>query len=142
MGRSGDLLRKMGKQSAKYVFTGEQLEEHDRLVAKAVIEQRQRELEMQVDKHVDEVIRNYATEDMKTDLYKVLLYALSVSCKVLIEKFGWTPTKRKIDERMRIVRFTRAVEAELEEIAKYSDLKSYSDHVDELYGVGWIAREE
>ena len=142
MGKNGDRLRAEKDNRVVYHFSKAQLLEHDKMVAQIAIEQRKKELRAVVDRNVDEVMREYFNEEREIDIYKVLLYALSVSCKVLIERFGWSPIRKRIDPRMRVFRFAMGVQEELEEIKKYKDLRTYSKEVYDKYGVGWITTDD
>lgn len=140
MGRSGALLRARKDESVTYTFTKAQLREHDRQVANDAIESRKAELKRVVDENVKKVTEEYHEGD-KIDVYKVLSYGLCLSCKVLIECFGWIPPKRSGSNQLKIIRFIKAIEQELDNIEQYSDLKTYCKAIRQRYDVGFITEE-
>lgn len=140
MGRSGALLRARKDESVTYTFTKAQLREHDRQVANDAIESRKAELKRIVDENAKKLTEEYHEND-KIDVYKVLSYGLCLSCKVLIEQFGWTSAKRSGSDHLRIVRFIKALEQELDEIEQYSDLKTYCEKIRARYDVGFVTEE-
>lgn len=137
MSNSGKLLRMNKKQTKTITFTQAQLEQHDIQVARETIERRQAELKHFIDKRAEEVQKQYFNPENKLIEEKIICYVLAVSCKVLIEQFGWTPIKRRVDGRMRIVRLVDGIKAELKEVVKYGGFKPYSDYVKDRYGVEW-----
>ena len=137
MGKSGDRLR-AAKGEVKITMTRAELEARDRRIAQETIRQREQTLKRYVDARAEEAMKEYFTDERELDTCKVLLYALSISCKVLIEKFGWSPIRERMDNRMQIIRFCLAVEDELAEIEKFGDLKTYSHEVYKKYGVGFV----
>lgn len=141
MSNSGKLLRMKKKQQKTITFTQEQLEQHDIQVARETIERRQSELKHYIDRRAEEVQKDYFDADNKLIEEKIICYVLAVSCKVLIEGFGWAPIRRRVDDRMKIVRFVNSVRAELAEVVKYGGFKPYADYVQKRYGVEWTNEE-
>lgn len=142
MGKSGDRIRAGKADNVTRTFTRRQLEEHDNEIRRQTIIARQRELQDFIDRRAEEVAKDYFTAENKLDGDKVILYALSIACKVLIEEFGWTPIKHRIDDRMRLVRFTKCVESEYNDVDRYGGLKKYSEFVKKHYGVSFARVEE
>ena len=67
MGKSGILLRQMGKKTATYTFTGEQLEAHDRAVIEAYKKSRDSQLkreEKENDAHISNAWKENAVAAM------------------------------------------------------------------------------
>ena len=139
MGKKGDLLRQLKKQQAVYTFTGEELEAHDRQVVAARLEaakslavkeaaeiDRQRELEMR--EHVDKVWEENAVTLMS--------YFLALSCRVLVEHFGWKPPGPR-GRNVRIMRYGAELVNELNRLTKVSKgaLREYAKETKELYGI-------
>ena len=94
MGKKGDLLRAQKAQSRTYTFTQAQLDEHDRQVRMATLDRKKEELKAYardvLDKDFEE--RNKLlcgnVEDVTLNVFSMLI---SISCKVLVEHFGWKP---------------------------------------------------
>lgn len=84
----------------------------------------------------------FFAERRDISVYNIVKYTLAVSCKVLIERFGWVPIKSRIDDRMRIIRFIRALEDEIRWIENNSDLKQYNADVKEKYGIEFVFNEQ
>ena len=142
MGKSGAFLRAFKDDNRTYTFTRKQLEEHDAAIRTETIRQRQQELKHQIDQNARAVFDEYIDRKNGPKTYTILRYALAISCKVLIEQFSWLPVTNRIDDRMRIVRFVKAVEEEVKDIEDNSDLKSYNQKVFDRYGVGFLVTEE
>jgi hypothetical protein len=144
MGRSGDLLRQQKKKMIRYTFTGEQLEAHDKAVARAAIENRAKEMEAEAKRQAAAQIAEFNTGTAEDDFYNTIRYLYSVSCRILIERFGWkAPGKstRGNDSRMKIARFANALSEELDKIGKSSDIRSYAAQTARMYGLDFIVSE-
>ena len=160
MGKKGDLLRAQKAQRVTYTFTAEQLQEHDRQVRDAYKKQadqhmrklwdeydrKQRE---EFDAHIHELWNERMkefNEGMPEDKITVMLsYLLSISARVLIEQFGWTPVEgHRYTRRNRIVRFSNAVVDEIMKITanKMIGIQEYTAETYRLYGVRFLAEDD
>lgn len=112
MGKKGDLLRAQKAQRATYTFTAEQLKEHDRQIRMAAIERKKEDLKNYardvLDKDFAERQRllEGSAEDVTLTVFSMLI---SISCRVLVEKFGWKPIWKHTTGRNRLARFVTAV---------------------------------
>lgn len=147
MGRKGDALRAAKKQKTVYRLTGEQLEQRD----KAVIEAYKRDLDGRMKDAADRYVREYfdrigaefTTGNERDDADLMLTYLLSVSVRVLIERFGWKPIKYNC-RPTRTERFINYVVDEITTIRTddTKDIRDYAEEVERLYGVRVRMEEE
>lgn len=147
MGRKGDALRAAKKQKTVYHLTGEQLEQHD----KAVIEAYKRDLDGRMKDAADKYVREYferigaefTTGNERDDVDLVVTYLLSVTVRVLIERFGWKPIRYNC-RPTKTQRFIEDVIAVIEDIRAddTKDIRDYADEVERLYGVRVVMKEE
>ena len=147
MGRKGDALRAAKKQKTVYRLTGEQLEQRD----KAVIEAYKRDLDGRMKDAADRYVREYfdrigaefTTGNERDDADLMLTYLLSVSVRVLIERFGWKPI-RYACRPTRTERFVNYVVDEITAIRTddTKDIRDYAEEVERLYGVRVRIEEE
>ena len=147
MGRKGDALRAAKKQKTVYRLTGEQLEQRD----KAVIEAYKRDLDGRMKDAADRYVREYfdrigaefTTGNERDDADLMLTYLLSVSVRVLIERFGWKPIKYNC-RPTRTERFINYVIDEVTAIREddTKDIRDYAREVEQLYGVRVRMEEE
>ena len=147
MGRKGDALRAAKKQKAVYRLTGEQLEQRD----KAVIEAYKCDLDGRMKDAADRYVREYfdrigaefMTGNERDDADLMLTYLLSVSVRVLIERFGWKPIKYNC-RPTRTERFINYVIDEVTAIREddTKDIRDYAREVEQLYGVRVRMEEE
>ena len=164
MGRSGAALR-AAKDNRVITFTKEQLRQHDQLVRESFRDQvlddalktararmdeelkRQEEiLTKTIDEEWEERKRLFASENPVDNFFEFMSCLLTISVRVLIEKFGWayqTSDGRTADRRLNIVKFSDAVTAEIERIAgnEMLDIRHYADEVYELYGLRFGTEE-
>ena len=94
MGKKGDALRAAKAQRATYTFTAAQLEEHDRQVRMRTLERKKDELRAYAREVLDrdfEERQKLLTGDTTTVTLNVFSMLISISCKVLVEHFGWKP---------------------------------------------------
>lgn len=140
MGKKGDLLRAQKAQRATYTFTAAQLEEHDRQVRAAILERKQGEL---IGAALDYLDKDFAereklltgkAEDVTLNIFSMLI---SISCKVLVEHFGWTPIWKHSTSRNRLSRFVLAVQQETEELMNNDklDIRTYAMEAYDITGV-------
>lgn len=146
-------------------FTKEGLRKHDQLVRESFKEQvlddalqtararmeeelkRQEEiLTKTIDAEWEERKRLFASENPVDNFFEFMSCLLTISVRVLIEKFGWayqTSDGRTADRRLNIVKFSDAVTAEIERIAgnEMLDIRHYADEVYELYGLRFGTEE-
>lgn len=160
MGKKGDLLRAAKAARVTRTFTEEQLREHDHQVREEFkksfekhlkktwneYDQRQRK---EFDEHINKVWRERAAEfnagTPAENMDVMLSYLLSVSARVLIEQFGWTPVEgRRFSRRNKIVRFCDAVINEIEGITKDTTkgIQEYAAETYKKYGVRFQMQEE
>ncbi len=137
MGRTGDLLRQKGKQSAKYTVTGEWLENHDRLVIeqyeKSRAEDRKREEKENV-QHVNNAWKENATAAMS--------FWLAVSVRILIEEFNWKPPRYKNARQTRTERYSNTLIDKINEISEDPrGFRKYAEETRELYGIEFSLTE-
>ena len=154
MGKKGDLLREAKKQRATYVFTAEQLQEHDRQVllnhvelleakvgpkVEAEMQRREEEAKAVIQKEWAERAKEFQSGTPEDNMMAMLQYLLSVSSRVLIEKFHWSaiPKDGKYDRRNRTMRFAECLISEIEKISEDDsmDIRQYAEDTYNLYGV-------
>lgn len=151
MGKKGDLLRQQKKLQAKYVFTAQQLEEHDQLVRqeyKKNLEVKVREYCDEADKRREERYKQMATEfwDRRAAEFKdcsideqfnnYFKYGLALVARTLIEQFGW-PVPNAKGRKNRTRRFIEALIEGLNAISAdvNSDIIWYTEETEKLYGI-------
>ena len=159
MGKKGDILRAQRAATARYSFTGAELEARDRMIIdrfrKDVMEKCQAELDRQVkeieSKHFDEMEAFVREEWKKREaifnddgerLSEILRLLLATSSRVLIERFGWKPIPMdgNYDGRNRTHQFAKYLAEEVNAIAcdETKDIRRYCDETYELYGVRYL----
>lgn len=147
MGKNGALLRQQKAQRATYTFTAAQLEEHDRQVRLMTIDRKREELKayahdvLQKDFAERQAMLQGPPEDVTVNVFSLLI---SVSCRVLVEEFHWTPIWKHSTNRNRLHRFACAVRDEIERIVNDErvDIRSYAEEVYDITGVKFEATEE
>lgn len=165
MGKSGAALRAAKQKNTTYTFTREQLSEHDRhvieefrqRVVQDVYEKAQKKMDAEWEKRAaamdiaiqqewDERARRFASENPQDNFFEYMSCLLAISVRVLIEKFHWKalPEDGHYDKRLRIVRFSDYVAAEIDRIAgdEMLDIRKYNDEVYKLYGLKFGTAEE
>ena len=146
------MLRAMKKQRATYTFTAEQLEEHDRQVRMAAIERKKEDLK----KYAKQVISDDFAEREKIfsgDAVDVTMTVFSmliaISCRVLVERFGWKPAPMRKDEnnggdkRYKLTQFAYAVMEEVERLTadELLDIRKYAEEAYNVTGVKFVTEE-
>lgn len=147
MGKKGDLLRAKKAQTATYTFTAAQLEEHDRQVRMATLERKKQELKdyaynvLEQDFNERQKMLEGSTEDVTLTVFSMLI---SISCRVLVERFGWKPVWKHTTGRNRLVRFVDAVQEEAERLIndELLDIRKYVKEAWEITGVRFEATNE
>lgn len=147
MGKKGDLLRQQKAQRATYTFTAAQLEEHDRQVRMAAIERKKQELKdyaygvIEEDFNERQKLLEGSTEDVTLNVFSMLI---SISCRVLVERFGWKPIWKHSTKRNRLARFVVAVQEEAERLVndELLDIRKYTAEAWDITGVRLEATEE
>ena len=147
MGKKGDLLRAKKAQTATYTFTAAQLAEHDRQVRMATLERKKQELKdyaynvLEQDFNERQKMLEGSTEDVTLTVFSMLI---SISCRVLVERFGWKPVWKHTTGRNRLVRFVDAVQEEAERLVndELLDIRKYVDEAWEITGVRFEASQE
>ena len=154
MGKKGDALRAAKAQRATYTFTAAQLEAHDKEVRMRTLERKKDELKAYarevLDKDFEErqkLLTGDAT-DVTINVFsmtiKVFSMLISISCKVLVEHFGWKPIWKHSTSRNRLSRFVLAVQQETEALLndELLDIRSYAKQAYDVTGVMFEAGEE
>lgn len=147
MGKNGDLLRAKKAQTATYTFTAAQLEEHDRQVRMAAIERKKQELKdyahgvLEKDFNERQKLLEGSAEDVTLNVFSMLI---SISCRVLVERFGWAPIWKHTTRRNRLSRFVTAVQEEAERLIndELLDIRKYAAEAWDITGVRFEASEE
>lgn len=154
MGRSGDRLRAQKAQRVTYTFTKEQLEARDRAIIQEYKETTKNLAKQEIHKQVENVFAEqeeafvkrtkayysslkdeFFSPDESENFHNYMRYLLSLSVRVLIERFGWKPISP-----CRTTRTERYATALLEELYKITeneetDIQTYSEETYQLYGV-------
>ena len=80
-------------------------------------------------------------EDVTLNVFSMLI---SISCKVLVEHFGWKPIWKHSTRRNRLSRFVLAVQAETERLLndELLDIRKYAAEAYEVTGVKFEAGED
>lgn len=147
MGKKGDLLRLQKAQTRTYTFTAAQLEEHDRQVRMRTLERKKDELRAYAREVLDkdfEERQKLLTGDATDVTLNVFSMLISISCKVLVEHFGWKPIWKHSTKRNRLSRFVYAVQQETEALLndELLDIRSYAKKAYDITGVMFEAGEE
>ena len=153
MGRTGAALRAAKAQTVRYTFTKEQLEARDRALIKEYRENTQKLQEQEVMKQVREEFAErekdfkekttafykdleaeFFTADANENFQAYMQYLLALSCRILIEQFGWPAIT---DHASRTRRFASALVEELYKLIEDPDqnIQSYAAETARLYGV-------
>ena len=162
MGKKGDALRAQRAATARYTFTGAELEARDRMIIERfrndVMDKCQKELDRQVkeieSKHFEEMEtfvrdewkkREALFQDNGEKLSEILRLLLACSSRVLIEKFHWKPIPidGNYDGRNRTHRFAKYLAEEINDLCadETKDIRRYCDDVYEKYGVKFLFEE-
>ena len=147
MGKKGDLLRAQKAQRTTYTFTAAQLEEHDRQVRQALMERKKDELRTYARTVLDadfaerQKLLEGSAEDVTVTVFSMLI---SISCRVLVERFGWKPVWKHTSSRSRLVRFVNAVQEEAERLVndELLDIRKYAAEAWEITGVKFEATDD
>lgn len=147
MGKKGDLLRAQKAQRATYTFTAAQLEEHDRQVRMAALDRKKEELKAYARGVLDEdfaerqKLLSGDAVDVTANVFSMLI---SISCRVLVERFGWKPIWKHSTRRNRLNRFVLAVQEETERLIndELLDIRKYAAEAWEITGVRFEASDE
>lgn len=165
MGKSGEALRAKKRQQTMYHFTREQLAAHDQFVREEfrercmkdveekvwqkmepIFDEKKKELEKAILDDWDERKRLFASEVPENNFLEFISCMMSVSIRVLIEKFHWKPVPKDgyYDRRLAIVRFSDYVQAEIDMISgdEMQDIRKYNEETFNLYGVKFAAEFE
>ena len=140
MGKKGDLLRQQKAQRETYTFTAAQLDEHDRQVRKDAVERKMAELKDYAHRVIEEDFNERQkllegnAEDVTLTVFSMLI---SISCRVLVERFGWKPIWKHSTGRNRLARFVTAVQEEAERLVndELLDIRKYTAEAWEITGV-------
>ena len=135
MGKKGDQLRLMKKQNTVYTFTREQLEEHD----KQVIRENADNLKAKINIEMTEKLEKEMAKRDAQIFWNILPFCLSLACRVLVEKFKWTPIpkNRYINRKRRLAKFSDYLVDEVNVLfgEGMQDVRKYCDETYDLYGV-------
>lgn len=152
MGKKGDELRRAKKQNVVYTFTREQLEARDAVAfeefKKDIIKQvkaeayeidkkRAEELNRRVNEEWERREKEFASGDTEETFMNFMKYFLNLSCRVLIEQFGWKPARSCPGRPTKIMKYAAALVAEVGKITtdKNADIRGYCKETYEKYGV-------
>lgn len=158
MGKTGDALRAKRAATARYTFTGAELEARDRMILeryrKQVMDDCTKKLEEQFEQNVKEVDAHIAEEWKKREamfadngerLSEMLRLLLATSSRVLIEKFHWKPIPidGNYDGRNKTYQFARYLAEEVNAITgdETKDIRQYCMETYDLYGVKYLFEE-
>lgn len=147
MGKKGELLRAQKSHRVTYTFTAEQLREHDRQVRMAAIERKREDLKNYARDVLDrdfaerQKLLEGSAEDVTMTVFSMLI---SISCRVLVERFGWKPIWKHSTKRNRLARFVLAVQEEAERLVndELLDIRQYAAKAWEMTGVRLEATDE
>lgn len=147
MGKKGDALRAAKAQRATYTFTAAQLEAHDKEVRMRTLERKKDELKAYAREVLDrdfEERTKLLTGDATDVTLNVFSMLISISCKVLVEHFGWKPIWRHSTSRNRLSRFVLAVQQETEALLndELLDIRKYAREAYDVTGVMFEADTE
>ena len=165
MGKKGEALRAAKRQQTMYHFTREQLAAHDQFVREEfrercmkdveekvwqkmepIFDEKKKELEKAILDDWDERKRLFASEVPENNFLEFICCMMSVSIRVLIEKFHWKPVPKDgfYDRRLAIVRFSDYVKTEIDMISadEMQDIRKYNEETFKLYGVKFAAEFE
>ena len=152
MGKRGKALREAKASKTTYVFTREQLEHHDKLVCDNFRDRIMEDCEKKLQKKAEMTQKNidaYLEEEwkkrealMKTEgdnLNEMLSLLLSISSRILIEKFHWKPIPKdeKYDGRNNTAKFAKYYAEEVNLICsdEMKDIRKYCEETFDLYVV-------
>ena len=124
-----------------YHFTAKSMRDHDEKQARAALEQRKKELQKEADEQVKKALECYLDNVGEADIANILCYGLSVSIRVLVEKFRWNPA-RGDDRRYNLAKFAVYAVEEIDRIKETTTLKDYSAETEKLYGISFESEEE
>ena len=147
MGKKGELLRQQKAQRATYTFTAAQLEEHDRQVRMATLDRKKQELKDYARGVLDQDFaerQRLLTGDAVDVTATVFSMLISISCRVLVERFGWKPIWKHSTRRNRLSRFVTAVQEEAERLIndEMLDIRKYAAEAWDITGVRFEASDE
>lgn len=142
MGKKGDLLRAQKAQTRTYTFTSAQLEAHDMQIRQMTLKQRREELEAYARNYLEkdfEERNKLLTGDVTDVTLNVFSMLISISCKVLVEQFGWKPIWKHSTMRNRLARFVVAVQKETEQLMNDDclDIRRYAKQAYDITGVAF-----
>lgn len=153
MGKKGALLRQQKKDNTRYTFTGTELEEHDRQVIRGWQETAypmlKKRAEEEARKHTQAVIaaidarwderrEQFQSGGWDTYFTNAISFFMSISCRVLIEQFGWKPPNAGQHGRhTKIMKYAEALAETVTYIATDSelDIVQYAEETKRLYGL-------
>ena len=148
MGRSGDRIRMAKDQKTTYTFTKAQLEEHDRQVFREKWKQYEnltKKEAAEIDLKREEELRNHVNKTWDDNAINLLQYTMAISCRVLIEQFGWKPIPKTLrGPEMRIQKFANALAAEIDQIYRVDriNMQQYSEETKKLYNLSFNVNAE
>lgn len=158
MGKKGDLLRAAKKEKATYHFTGSQLKEHDRDVIRAWQEKAfpylklkaeeanaeyREEVIASVDRRWNERAKMFRDNGWQENMINWMSYTLSLSCRVLIEQFGWKPATSR-GRHTKIMKYAEALTNEINKLSasEEHDIVSYAEETYRLYNLSFDTADE
>ena len=153
MGKKGDALRAAKAQRVTYTFTAAQLEEHDRQVRMAAIDRKKEDLKAYARQVISEdfaereKILSGDAADVTLNVFSMLI---SISYRVLVERFGWKPAPMRKDEdqggdrRYKLTQFAYYVMGEVDRLTadELLDIRKYSEETYQITGVKFETEEQ
>ena len=117
--------------SEAYRELEKQKEEYERVSNELIQEER------------DKRAKEFRTADRQHDFMYLLQFMLSVSCRILIEHFGWKPISEPF-RWTKTAKFADLVATEISGICndEFKDIRKYADDTYEKYGVRFDFTEE
>lgn len=153
MGKKGEALRAAKAKQTVYTFTREQLDARDRQLlvtyrtrvkkeTDAYIAGEKKRIWEEIEKEWAERERLFHDNDGTGGILTVVGLLEAVSCRILIEHFGWPPIRR-VTRRSRTIRFCDLMVDEVNRIMQdvNVDIRRYNREVYEKYEIRFEAKE-
>ena len=153
MGKKGDALRAAKAQRTTYTFTAAQLEAHDKEVRMRTLERKKDELKAYAHQVISEDFEErekLLSGDAADVTMNVFSMLISISCRILVERFGWKPapmrkdTNQGGDRRYKLTQFAYYV---MDEVCKLTadellDIRKYAEETYQITGVKFETEDE
>ena len=130
MSKSGFPLRQKKDQKSTYTFTHAQLKEHDAAVIANYAKSRE-----DYDRHEEAKSQAHIDKAWEENASAVMRFWLSVSCRILIEEFGWKPPRAK-GRNTNIMRYADILIDHVNSISHTKrGFSDYAAETNRLYGI-------